>query len=64
MYSQHDEQLYIVEYFIDKPNSKFIDIGGFNPFKFSNTRCLYELGWSGVVVEPSPTCFQSFIKEY
>ena len=63
-YSQHDEELYIVGYFQSKPIGKFIDIGGFHPFSFSNTRRLYELGWSGVIVEPSPKCFKSFVDEY
>ena len=43
---------------------KFMDIGGYDPFKFSNTRKLYELGWSGIYIEPSPICFANFVKEY
>lgn len=64
MYSQNNEEQFIVNYFNDKPSGKFLDIGGFNPFTFSNTRKLYELGWSGIYIEPSPICFQSFMKEY
>ena len=63
MYSQNDEELHIINYFKDYKGI-FLDIGGFNPFTFSNTRRLYELGWSGIYIEPSPICFQSFINEY
>lgn len=63
MYSQNAEERFIVDYFKDKTGS-FLDIGGFDPFLFSNTRKLYEMGWSGVIVEPSPVCFKTFVKEY
>lgn len=63
MYSQNNEEEIIVNYFAGK-QGKFMDIGAFNPFIFSNTRRLYELGWKGVFVEPSPICFKSFMDEY
>jgi FkbM family methyltransferase len=63
MYSQNDEEKYIIEYF-NSTKGKFLDIGAYNPFKFSNTRRLYEYGWSGICIEPSPICFNNFIKEY
>jgi FkbM family methyltransferase len=64
-YSQNSEQDYILEYF--KNNGiglKYIEIGGYNPFRFSNTRALYELGSEGIVVEPSPICMSKFEEEY
>jgi FkbM family methyltransferase len=64
IYSQNDEQTHIENYFSDKPIGKFLDVGGFHPFKFSNTRRLYEMGWGGTIAEPSPKCFKSFIDEY
>ncbi len=63
MYSQNSEEAYILAYF--KNNiGKFLDIGAYNPFKFSNTRKLFELGWSGIFIEPSPICFKNFVSEY
>lgn len=62
-YSQNFEQDYILEYFKGQ-NGCFLEIGAFSPFTFSNTRALVELGWSGQYVEPSPKCFDEFIKEY
>jgi len=64
-YSQNDEQSYILNYFNNNGEGiKYIEIGGFHPFTFSNTRALYELGASGVIVEPSPICMKQFVNEY
>lgn len=64
MYSQNDEQKHILDYFKGVNNGLFIEIGAYHPFQFSNTRCLVELGWKGVYVEPSPICAEHFKKEY
>lgn len=63
MYSQNLEEEYITDYFKDYHKGKFIDIGAYDVFKFSNTRRLYELGWYGVLVEPAPENYK-FIAEY
>jgi FkbM family methyltransferase len=63
MYSQNNEEEIIVSYFKDQVGT-FLEIGSYDPFKFSNTRRLYELGWSGTYVEPSKLCFKSFEDEY
>lgn len=64
MHSQNSEEKYILEYFNGNIKGKFIEIGGFHPFIFSNTRALVELGWLGIVVEPSPKCMLNLKKEY
>jgi FkbM family methyltransferase len=53
-WSQNDEQAAILRYF-GRPSSKgrFLDIGAYDGVRLSNTRALLELGWSGVLVEPS-----------
>ncbi len=61
-FSQRDEEQYILEYFGDEGN--FLDIGAYNPFKFSNTRALYERGWKGAFIEPSEPCRKSIYDEY
>lgn len=64
-YSQNSEQEYILGYFNNNVKElKYIEIGGYSPFTFSNTRALYELGATGVIVEPSPICMKEFEKEY
>jgi FkbM family methyltransferase len=66
-YSQNNEQEIILEHLNNFNNGfagKFIDIGAYDPFVFSNTRCLYERGWRGYFIEPSPTCYAKFKETY
>jgi len=37
----------------NKLNNYYVDFGGFDPIKFSNTFKLYQKNWSGVIVEPN-----------
>jgi len=54
MFSQNDEEKYILEHFKDENDGKFLDIGAYDGQAFSNTHQLALNGWSGVCVEPSP----------
>lgn len=63
-YSQNSEESFILEYFKDKPTGKFIDIGAYDVFKFSNTRALFEKGWFGIFVEPSPPNYKAIADHY
>lgn len=63
-YSQNDEQLYIEDYFSDKPIGKFIDIGAYHITRFSNTRRLYENGFEGILVEPQPKNYSAIADHY
>lgn len=53
-YSQNNEQEIILNYCIQNNIEKgnFVEVGSYDPFVFSNTRALFEQGWSGVYVEP------------
>jgi len=62
MYSQKDDEIYILKYFSKLSKGQFLDIGANNGVVFSNTRRLVELGWSGVCVEPDPSAFKSLIE--
>lgn len=55
-YSQEGEEAFLLEHFKGR-TGKFLDIGAADGIKFSNTRALAELGWSGVLVEPNPHQF-------
>ena len=61
-YSQNNEQDAIINYFNTPGSVKimgtFIDIGANDGQTFSNTRALAEVGWKGVLVEPSPKAFE------
>ena len=63
MYSQNSEEAHILRIVGDQPG-RFLDIGAYNPKAFSNTRALYERGWSGVMVEASPGPFMDLLIEY
>lgn len=63
-YSQNFEQDSILEYFKENNNGKYLEIGSFHPTIFSNTRALYEKGWEGKLVEPSPKCMKSLEDAY
>ena len=64
MYSQNNEEEIILQFFKGSATGTFLDIGAYNPFKFSNTRALYEKGFKGVFVEPSPTLKPAFDQAY
>jgi len=64
MYSQHNEEEIILNYFGDKKDGRFLDVGAYNGVTFSNTRRLYELGWGGVCVEASPKVFVGLQEAY
>lgn len=61
-YSQNHEQSYILQH--TPATGRFLDIGAWNARDKSNTRALYERGWSGVAVEPSPEPFLGLLREY
>lgn len=59
-FSQNDEEKYITEYFreLNGRGGKLIEIGSYDPYRFSNSRKLMEQGWRAVMIEPSPTCME------
>lgn len=53
-FSQGVEDYDIRKYFKDVYKGRFLDIGAADGVTFSNTRILYDMGFNGVAVEPSP----------
>lgn len=64
MYSQNNEEKFIIDYFKNQPIGRFMDIGAYDVFKFSNVRALFEKGWKGILVEPSPDNFKDINEHY
>jgi FkbM family methyltransferase len=64
-YSQGDEEKYILQAVAAfTTDGRFLDIGAWHAKNLSNTRALFERGWSGVMVEPSPEPFLNLLREY
>ena len=53
-YSQFGEGMWLAEYFADKSDGFYVDVGAYDPFNASNTLLLYRRGWSGINIEPDP----------
>lgn len=64
MYSQFDEEKYILEALKEITTGTFLDLGAWHATEFSNTRALFERGWRGILVEPSPGPMLGLLKEY
>jgi FkbM family methyltransferase len=63
VYSQRDEQRHILAALGDT-TGRLLEIGSYHPTVFSNSRALIERGWGAVMIEPSPECFLTLLKEY
>jgi FkbM family methyltransferase len=63
-YSQTEEERHILSAVRGVDCGRFLDVGAFHPKNLSNTRALFESGWSGVMVEPSPGPMLSLMLEY
>ena len=51
-YAQHAEDVLINRYFGGKEAGTYVDVGAYDPTVDSVTRHFYDLGWSGVNIEP------------
>jgi FkbM family methyltransferase len=64
-YSQNAEQSVILDSLKNITKGKFLDIGAYDTFRFSNVRALYETGkWKGVLVEPAPQNYKAIADNY
>ncbi len=56
-YSQYGEDI-LIDSILNKikfkENGRYIDVGAYHPFKFSNTYKFYLKGWNGINIEPTP----------
>ena len=59
-YSQWGEDQFINEFFKDKGNGIYLDIGCFHPVMYSNTCLLHRKGWQGINIDINPTSIDLF----
>ena len=59
-YSQWGEDLSIIEFFREKKNGVYFDVGCFHPLMYSNTCLLFKNGWNGINIDINPTSIDLF----
>ena len=63
MYSQFGEDMLVEHLFPTLANGRYLDVGCYHPYKFSNTAKLYARGWSGVNIDANPKTINLFKAE-
>lgn len=63
-YSRGNEDEYLQLYFGDKSDGFFVDIGANDGVTHSNTRQLFERGWSGIAVEACLNTYCELFRNY
>lgn len=53
-YSQEGEDLVLNDLLENKKAGRYVDVGAFDPWKFSNTASFYKKGWRGLNVDARP----------
>lgn len=53
-YSISGEDILISNIFRHQHQGCYVDVGAFHPFKYSNTYLLYQKGWRGINIDPTP----------
>jgi FkbM family methyltransferase len=60
-YSQFGEDLALAN-LLKQRHGSYLDIGAHHPSRYSNTRLLYDRGWSGINVDANPELIAAFKK--
>jgi FkbM family methyltransferase len=53
-YSQEGEDRLLARLLEGAPPGFYVDVGAHDPFRFSNTACLYRAGWRGIAIDARP----------
>lgn len=59
-FSQFGEDVVLQSLLHTKHRGFYVDCGAFDPFIFSNTALFYEMGWSGINIEPQQDRWRIF----
>lgn len=60
-YSQKGEDLIIDRLLKNKKRGFYVDVGAYDPKRFSNTCRFYQKGWSGINIEPDTANYEKFL---
>ena len=58
-FAQNFEDVMLWRVFRDQPTGFYVDVGAADPTKNSVTKWFYDLGWSGINIEPQPEYFKT-----
>lgn len=61
-YSGDGEDKFLMNYFKNKKNGFYVDIGAHDPLYLSNTYIFYKKGWRGINIDPTPGIMVKFNK--
>lgn len=64
MHSQHDEEAFVLDFFKNQPTGFLLDIGCGDGVNGSNTRALWEKGWTGVFIDANQVAFAQLLNVY
>ena len=59
-FSQEGEDKFLLEYFKDRINGFYIDVGAFHPYRINNTYLLYKKCFRGINIDISATSIDFF----
>lgn len=59
-YSQDLEDVFLLRYFKKDYIGFYVDVGAYDPLRFSNTALFYKRGWRGINIEPNKSAIEKF----
>ncbi len=62
-FAQNFEDVMLYRVFRDRPTGFYIDVGAADPVHHSVTKWFYDLGWSGINIEPRQAFFEALRRE-
>jgi FkbM family methyltransferase len=62
-YAQNFEDVMLARIFRGRADGFYVDVGAGDPVELSVTKWFYDLGWSGINIEPNPTFYPRLVVE-
>jgi FkbM family methyltransferase len=62
-YAQNFEDVMLARVFQDRTDGFYVDVGAGDPVDLSVTKWFYDLGWSGINIEPNSTFYPKLLDE-
>lgn len=62
-YGQNREDIILESFFVGQKKGFYVDVGGYDPEIDSVTKRFYDMGWSGINIEPQPERHALFVKK-